>query len=91
MRVSSLPVAECSGVKVSGLAVENLLGKGRLQIALQWQERAWDHDQSAVGGACECRDCAFDLRLITHADRSHINAKGWRYSLNCSEHGGPSG
>jgi hypothetical protein len=30
MRVSSLPVAECSGVKVSSLAVENLLGKGRL-------------------------------------------------------------
>src|SRR5262245_8223466 len=45
------------------------------QIAMREHERAWDHDQSAVGGACECRDRVFDLRRIAHIDRSHVYAK----------------
>src|SRR5262249_62157094 len=45
------------------------------QIAMRCHERAWGHDQSTVGGACECRDRAFDLRRIAHVDRSHVYAK----------------
>jgi hypothetical protein len=52
------------------------------QLAMNKRRRARRHDQTAIRGACEGRDCALDFGRVVRVDRPYIYAGRRGYRLN---------